>query len=80
MIRKLATAAVIAAASLSYSAVAYADDFPATPMQHGAPTDLPGEKLIPGMSEAMAAINVAIPPIVLPPIVLPAITLPTLPQ
>lgn len=66
MITKIAAAAVIATASLSFTSVGHAEDFYATPLQHGAPTDLPGEKLIPGVSEAMGIVNAVTQPILQP--------------
>ena len=41
MFKKIATAAIIGAASLSFVAVAQAEDIPATPMNHG-PMMAPG--------------------------------------
>ena len=66
MIKKLAAAALIAGASLTVAATAQAMDFPATPMNHGAPTNLPGETIIPGMTQAMQVVNGVTQPILQP--------------
>ena len=66
MLKKLAVAAFVAVASLSCGAVGYAEDFPATPINHGAPTNLPGESLIPGMTQAMQVVNAVTQPILQP--------------
>jgi hypothetical protein len=66
MIRKIATAAAIAGAALTVSVSANAMDFPATPMNMGAPTNLPGETIIPGMRESMMVVNGVTQPILQP--------------
>jgi len=66
MIKTFAAAALIGAASLSFAAVGQAEDFPATPMNHGAPTNLPGETIIPGMTQAMQVVNGITQPILQP--------------
>jgi len=66
MIRKIATVAAIAGAALTYSASANAFDFPATPMNSGAPTDLAGTGVIPGMRESMMIVNGVTQPILQP--------------
>jgi hypothetical protein len=48
------------------AASAKAEDFPATPLNAGAPTNLPGERLVPGMTEAMMVVNAVTGPIVQP--------------
>ena len=44
--KKLLAATLVAGTTLTYAASAFAVDFPATPINHGAPTNLPGETLI----------------------------------
>ncbi len=66
MIRKIATVAAIAGAALTVSVSANAMDFPATPMNMGAPTNLPGETIIPGMREGMMVVNGVTQPILQP--------------
>lgn len=65
MIKTIAAAAIITAASAGF-AVAGPTDFYATPMNHGAPTNLPGETIIPGMSQAMTVVNTVTQPILQP--------------
>ena len=65
MIKKLIVAAALTAATTGY-AVAGPTDFYATPMNSGAPTNLPGETIIPGMSQAMMIVNGVTQPILQP--------------
>jgi len=66
MIRKIATVVAVAGAALTYSVSASAFDFPATPNNTGAPTNLPGEGVIPGMRESMEIVNGVTQPILQP--------------
>jgi hypothetical protein len=70
MISKLTAAAAFAFAFAGLAAPASAEDFPAAPLQAGAPRDLPGEALIPGARETADAINAVTAPF-LQPILLP---------
>lgn len=45
---------------------AFADDFYATPMSPAAPTNLPGENLVPGLSQALTLVNTVTQPILQP--------------
>ena len=65
MFKKLIVAAALTAATTGY-AVAGPTDFYATPMNSGAPTNLPGETIIPGMTQAMQVINGVTQPILQP--------------
>ena len=65
MIKKLIVATALMAATTGY-AVAGPTDFYATPMNSGAPTNLPGETIIPGMSQAMMVVNGVTQPILQP--------------
>lgn len=65
MIKKLIVAAALTAATTGY-AVAGPTDFYATPMNSGAPTNLPGETIIPGMTQAMQIVNGVTQPILQP--------------
>lgn len=58
-------------AMMAAAAPALAEDFPATPLSPAAPTNLPGENLIPGLPEAVAVFNGVTSPI-LQPILVPA--------
>ena len=59
-------ATLVAASTMTFAASAYAVDFPATPLNHGAPTNLPGETIIPGMTQAMQIVNGVTQPILQP--------------
>ena len=65
MIKKLIVAAGLTVATTGL-AVAGPTDFYATPMNSGAPTNLPGETIIPGMTQAMTVINGVTQPILQP--------------
>lgn len=65
MIKKLIVAAALIAVTSGY-AVAGPTDFYASPMNSGAPTNLPGETIIPGMTQAMTVINTVTQPILQP--------------
>lgn len=65
MIKKLIVAAALTVATTGF-AVAGPTDFYATPMNSGAPTNLPGETIIPGMSQAMMIVNGVTQPILQP--------------
>lgn len=72
--RTFVTASIIGAATLAFVGAASAQiavpknqEFYATPIQKGAPTDLPGERLIPGASQSAALIDTIISPIVVGP-------------
>ncbi len=64
--KTLLAATLVAASTMTFAASAYAVDFPATPMNHGAPTNLPGETIIPGMTQAMQLVNGVTQPILQP--------------
>lgn len=67
MIGKIAAAAVFAAAMLTGSAVASAQQgFNATPMNSGPPRDLLGESVLPGAREGLGAFNAITAPILQP--------------
>jgi hypothetical protein len=66
MISKLTAAGFIALAIAGVAAPSYAEDFPAAPLQSGAPRDLPGEALIPGARETADAINAVTAPFLQP--------------
>ena len=66
MMKKFAVAALMIGTSLGYCAGAQAMDFPATPLNAGAPTNLPGETIIPGMTQAMMVLNGVTQPILQP--------------
>ena len=53
-------------AMMAVAAPAFAEDFPATPLSPAAPTNLPGEALIPGLPEAVAVLNGVTQPILQP--------------
>ena len=53
-------------AMMAVAAPAFAEDFPATPLSPAAPTNLPGEALIPGLPEAVAVFNGVTAPILQP--------------
>ena len=53
-------------AMIGVAAPAFAEDFPATPLSPAAPTNLPGEALIPGLPEAVAVVNGVTQPILQP--------------
>lgn len=61
----IASAAALAAGLLVTHA-ALAQDFPATPLNAGAPANLPGENLVPGLSQAVTAFNTATQPLLQP--------------
>lgn len=65
MIKKLIAAAALTVATSGF-AVAGPTDFYATPMNSGAPTNLPGETIIPGMTQAMQIVNGVTQPILQP--------------
>ncbi len=65
MIKKLIVATALTVATTGF-AVAGPTDFYATPMNSGAPTNLPGETIIPGMSQAMMVVNGVTQPILQP--------------
>ncbi len=65
MIKKLIVAAALTVATTGF-AVAGPTDFYATPMNSGAPTNLPGETIIPGMTQAMQVVNGVTQPILQP--------------
>lgn len=64
--KKLAAFALVAGTTFGFTCMAQAEDFPATPMNHGAPTNLPGETIIPGMTQAMQIVNGVTQPILQP--------------
>ncbi len=64
--KKLIAASLVAGTTLTFAVSARAVDFPATPINHGAPTNLPGETLIPGLTEAMTVVNTVTQPILQP--------------
>ena len=66
MMKKFAVAALMIGTSLGTCAMAQAMDFPATPLNSGAPTNLPGETIIPGMTQAMMVVNGVTQPILQP--------------
>ena len=53
-------------AMIGIAGPAFAEDFPATPLSPAAPTNLPGEALIPGLPEAVAVVNGVTAPILQP--------------
>ncbi len=65
MIKKLIVATALTVATTGF-AVAGPTDFYATPMNSGAPTNLPGETIIPGMTQAMQVVNGVTQPILQP--------------
>ena len=65
MIKKLIVAAALTVATTGF-AVAGPTDFYATPMNSGAPTNLPGETIFPGMTQAMQVVNGVTQPILQP--------------
>ena len=65
MIKKLIVATALTIATTGF-AVAGPTDFYATPMNSGAPTNLPGETIIPGMTQAMQVVNGVTQPILQP--------------
>lgn len=65
MIKKLIVAAALTVATSGF-AVAGPTDFYATPMNSGAPTNLPGETIFPGMTQAMQVVNGVTQPILQP--------------
>ena len=66
MMKKFAVAALMIGSSFGTCAIAQAMDFPATPLNSGAPTNLPGETIIPGMTQAMMIVNGVTQPILQP--------------
>ena len=62
---RLGLGAAVALTALVLSP-AYAVDFAATPINHGAPTNLPGEDIIPGLREALVAVNGLTQPLLQP--------------
>lgn len=77
MIKTAVTAAVMTVASMALVGSALAagaagreadgtGNFYATPIQKGAPTDLPGERLVPGASQAAGAIDLVVSPVLVP--------------
>ena len=83
MIRSVAIAVMMTAATVSYAHAKKAKvamvpppppgEFYATPLQHGAPTDLPGERLVPGASETAMLMDGIVGPLVNTPLAFPAI-------
>jgi hypothetical protein len=66
MMKKSLLAVLVVGASMSAATLAKAGDFYATPLNSGAPTNLPGETLIPGMTQAMMVVNGVTQPILQP--------------
>ena len=66
MVKKLATAVGLTALLLTFGTAVNAEDFPATPLQQGAPRDLPGENLVPGAQQAADLFNSVTQPILQP--------------